>query len=269
MEKNSNKEKSFYDHYFDQADFEVFRFDVGSFCTRKCIIDHISKSSGNLLEIGTGISSLIIDLQKFSCTGVDISETTIAKVKSQFATLGISADLIVTNAEQLPFQDKSFDVIVSAHTLEHIEYDERVMQECARVLKPGGELIFFVPGRISGLATQDEFKKYGHFRYYNRQRFIELEQHVQESLKLKTIIYPHKVHNLLWNRCKHFFRWVNYPLKKWVFRDNKTYELRPAYQKFLLSFFSKVLDRCDVFTQKTEKNLLGAEFNVLVKFEKL
>ena len=74
------------------------------------------------------------------------------------------------------------------------------------------------------------------------------------------------MHNLLWNRCKHFFRWINYPLKKWVFRDNKTYELRPAYQKFLLPFFSKVLDGCDVFTQKTEKNLLGSEFNVLLTY---
>lgn len=144
----------------------------------------------------------------------------------------------------------------------------RTTKECARILKPGGELIFFVPGRIDGSATKEEWLKLGHYRSYNLERFKSLEKNVQDSLCLKTVLYPHKIHNLIWNKLKHFFRWANYPIKKWIMRDNKTYEIRPIYNKFILPFTARSLDFFDSFTFKTEKNFCGAEFNVLVRFEK-
>jgi ubiquinone/menaquinone biosynthesis C-methylase UbiE len=267
------KKHDFYDSYFSSSNYNVFRYDVGSFCTRKLIISQINHKHGALLEIGTGISSLISDIKNskglnFDCFGIDISATTISTVKKQFDELGIRAELKVADAENLPFPDNTFDVIVSAHVLEHIRNDHLVIKECARILKPGGELIIFVPGRKSGIATQEEFSKFGHFRYYNNFLFKKLEEVVSPTLKITKIIYPHKVHNLIWNRLKNIFRWANYPIKKWLLRDNKTYEVRPTYQKILLPAVSKTLDLLDKATMHSEKNYLGVEFNVLVKFEK-
>ena len=269
----SDKENAFYNNYFSSADYNAFRYDVGSFCTRKLILSQIKHTHGNLLEIGTGISSMISDIKSskklnFDCFGVDISDTTIATVKNQFATLGINAELKVADAESLPFPDNTFDVIISAHTLEHIKNDTNVIKECSRVLKPEGELVIFVPGRKSGVATQEEFAKFGHFRYYNKSAFQSLEQAVSSDLKITKLIYPHKIHNLIWNRLKNLFRWTNYPIKKWILRDNKTYEVRPTYQKIFLPAVSKTLDLLDKTTMHKEKNFLGTEFNVLVKFEK-
>ena len=81
----------------------------------------------------------------------------IEKVKHLFKEKGINANLRVADATQLPFPDNFFDVIVSSHVLEHIENDVLCIKECARVLKPGGELILWVPGRINGKATEEEW----------------------------------------------------------------------------------------------------------------
>ena len=261
--------KKFYDTYFVNDDYHVNRYDVGSFCTRKAIISQITHKTGNLLEIGTGISSLLLDLQKFNCHGIDISQKTINFVTCLFKQLNKKASFFTGNAEKLPFESNYFDVIVSSHTLEHIKNDAQVIKECSRILKPKGELIIFVPGRVSGISTEKELLKYGHYRYYNLKRFKELENLVSSELKIETLLYPHKIHNLIWNRLKNGFRYANYPVKKWILRDNKTYQLRPTYQKLFLPAISKTLDQLDKLTMHSEKNLLGTEFNVLVKFEKL
>jgi ubiquinone/menaquinone biosynthesis C-methylase UbiE len=265
---NERKKKVFYEEYFSPSDYHVFRNDLGSVCTRKIILSQITKKTGNLLEIGTGISSLLEDLQHFNCYGIDISEKTIHDIQTQFKRIGKKAHFFICDAEKLPFKDNFFDVIVSSHTLEHIKNDTNVFLECTRVLKPGGELIMFVPGRKNGIATKQEILNYGHYRYYNLQRFKDLEYATNYLLTLQSIYYPHKVHNLIWNRLKHVFRWINYPIKKWVFKDNKTFEIRKTYKKIILPTISKLLNTLDGLCFHTEKNLLGKEFNVLVRFVK-
>ncbi|MFA6527508.1 MAG: class I SAM-dependent methyltransferase [Candidatus Babeliales bacterium] len=267
MTKGSNS-VNFYNNMFVHDHYEVHRHDVGSYCTRKEILSAIAHTSGSVLEVGTGISTLLEDLPTFQRFGIDISPTTIDRVHHIFNHKGIVADVRVADATHLPFPDQSFDVIVSSHVLEHIEDDSTCLQECARVLKPGGELILWVPGRINGQATEAEWQKNGHYRMYNKKRFVELEQCLLHSLKITSLCYPHKIHNLIWNRGKRIVRWINYPLKKYILRDHKTYEVRPFYQKIILPLFAALLNSCDKLTRSTEKNFLGAEFNMLVRFEK-
>lgn len=258
----------FYNRYFDTADHTVYRYDVGSFATRHLIIKQIRHTSGNLLELGTGCSTLLEDLPAFNKFGIDVSERTITQIKNHFEQKKIHATFMVADAESLPFESNFFDVIVTSHTFEHIKNDAQALAECARVLKPGGELIIFVPGRVDGIATEKEFLQLGHYRMYNRARFSDLEASTAGLLQLQSICFPHKVHNLIWNRLKHAVRWANYPIKKWIMRDNKTYEDRPVYQKLILPAVATTLDLLDACVIKKEKNLLGAEFNVLARFEK-
>lgn len=49
--------------------------------------------------------------------------------------------------ENLPFPDLSFDLILSHEVLEHVLDDRQAMVEMARVLKPGGRAVIFVPNR--------------------------------------------------------------------------------------------------------------------------
>ncbi len=266
--KHDKSTPAFYDHYFDTSDYDVFRGDVGGFCTRSAIIKKITHTSGNLLEIGTGISSVLEDTPQFKRYGIDISEKTVNQIQGYLKQKKVDAQILVADAQALPFDDNFFDVIVSAHTFEHIENDIKAFQECERILKPGGKLILFVPGRIDGTATKEEWDKLGHYRSYNRQRFLDLQK-TTPTLKLISITFPHKIHNFFWNRLKHVVRWMNYPIKKWIFRDNKTYEIRPFYKKFIMPALVTTLDTLDLFVHQKEKNFLGTEFNILACFEKL
>ncbi len=49
--------------------------------------------------------------------------------------------------ENLPYPDSSFDLILSHEVLEHVTDDRQAIAEMARVLKPGGRAIIFVPNR--------------------------------------------------------------------------------------------------------------------------
>lgn len=52
---------------------------------------------------------------------------------------------VVLDAEAMPFEDGAFDAVVFFDLLEHVPHPDRMLGECARVLKPGGVLHFFVP----------------------------------------------------------------------------------------------------------------------------
>lgn len=266
--QNESKGINFYNNMFAYDQYEIHRHDIGSYCTRNEILKTIQHKMGTVLEIGTGISTILENMPTFKRFGIDISSVTLDRVKQIFKHKKIDADLRVADAIQLPFPDQFFDVIVSSHVLEHIENDTQVIKECARVLKPGGELVLWVPGRVTGIATQKEWDHNGHYRMYNKKRFLDLEKQVFPSLRITSLCYPHKVHNLIWNRAKHVVRWINYPIKKYIFRDNKTYEIRPLYQSIILPAVTTILNTFDKKTRTSEKNFLGAEFNVLVRFEK-
>jgi SAM-dependent methyltransferase len=68
--------------------------------------------------------------------GVDSDEAAVASRSSQ-AFLG--------NAADLPFDSASFDAVHAAHVIEHMPEPDRLVAECARVLRPGGKLIVATP----------------------------------------------------------------------------------------------------------------------------
>lgn len=76
---------------------------------------------------------------------------------------GVQADACAP----LPFQDASFDTLVSMEGIEHFENQTRFLRECARVLRPGGRLILSTPNvmhlssRVSGFLTGQRVMKQG------------------------------------------------------------------------------------------------------------
>ena len=53
----------------------------------------------------------------------------------------------ISNAAELPYCDASFDVVIADNVMEHLENPEAVFSEIARVLQPGGKLLFKTPNR--------------------------------------------------------------------------------------------------------------------------
>jgi N-acetylglucosaminyldiphosphoundecaprenol N-acetyl-beta-D-mannosaminyltransferase len=55
--------------------------------------------------------------------------------------------------ENLPFVSESFDAVAMIEVLEHTQFDDKVLQECFRILKPGGLLVLFVPNKLYPLES--------------------------------------------------------------------------------------------------------------------
>ena len=76
----------------------------------------------------------------------------ISKAEEFFDRMGIKNCRIVScSAEKLPFGDRTFDLVFSAYTLEHIPDRDAALREAGRVLKDGAEAVFIVPGFMERL----------------------------------------------------------------------------------------------------------------------
>jgi SAM-dependent methyltransferase len=101
---------------------------------------------GDALEIGSGTGYFSLNLLQLGIveqlTATDISPGMLRRLSSTAATLGLEAETIATEAEQLPFDDESFDLVFGHAVLHHIPDLERALAEFRRVLRPGGAIAF-------------------------------------------------------------------------------------------------------------------------------
>lgn len=77
-------------------------------------------------------------------TGIDFTNSRVvgAKNLTQMVRLEDRVTFQNANALDLPFEDKTFDVVISQEAFCHIPNKDRLIAECVRVLKPGGKMAF-------------------------------------------------------------------------------------------------------------------------------
>jgi SAM-dependent methyltransferase len=117
----------------------------------------------SVLEVGCGAG---VDLVRFArggaaVTGVDLSQSAIDLAKANFGQQGLQADLRVADGEALPFPDGAFDIVFAHGVVQYTANPQRLVDECRRVLKPGGLAIFQVYNRISWLNALSKVMKVG------------------------------------------------------------------------------------------------------------
>ena len=99
-----------------------------------------------LLEIGSGLGHLVGQLDGlFATVAVDVNHW--ALVQSQ--AVAPRTLLQVASAEDLPFADASFGVVIIKHVVEHLPHPAKAISELGRVLAPGGTLILATPNLAS------------------------------------------------------------------------------------------------------------------------
>jgi phosphatidylethanolamine/phosphatidyl-N-methylethanolamine N-methyltransferase len=99
---------------------------------------------GRILEIGVGTGLSFDDYGTGThVVGIDISEPMIEKAKKRLATGRYPhvEDVRVMDAHVLDFPDASFDCAVAQFVITLVAEPERVLSECARVVRPGGEIV--------------------------------------------------------------------------------------------------------------------------------
>ena len=111
---------------------------------RHAAIAAAERIGGRILEVGVGTGiSLPFYSGGVQLYGVDISEPMLRKAQQRVTELGLGnvEALAVMDAEHLDFPDGSFDVVVAQYVITTVPNPEATLDEFARVLKPGGEII--------------------------------------------------------------------------------------------------------------------------------
>jgi ubiquinone/menaquinone biosynthesis C-methylase UbiE len=96
---------------------------------------------------GEGYGTALLAQAAASVTGVDVSAQAIAHARAAYAGIA-NASFVEASCTQLPFADASMDLAVSFETIEHIEPQERFLDELARVLAPDGVLLLSCPNKL-------------------------------------------------------------------------------------------------------------------------
>jgi len=99
---------------------------------------------GRILEIGVGTGLSFDDYDATTeITGIDISEPMISRARRRAASGRYPhvKGLSVMDAHDLQYSDATFDCVVGQFVITLVSNPERVLSECARVVKPGGQII--------------------------------------------------------------------------------------------------------------------------------
>ena len=111
---------------------------------RHAAIAAAERIGGRVLEVGVGTGISLPNYSK-NCRlcGIDISGPMLRKAEERVAELGLTnvEGLWVMDAEHLSFDDNSFDVVVAQYVITTVPNPEATLDEFARVLKPGGEIV--------------------------------------------------------------------------------------------------------------------------------
>jgi SAM-dependent methyltransferase len=112
----------------------------------KALGDLDGRSFGDGLEIGSGTGYFSLNLLQLGVierlTATDISPGMLERLAATAAALGLEARTAATEAERLPFEDESFDLVFGHAVLHHIPDLGRAFAEFRRVLRPGGVVAF-------------------------------------------------------------------------------------------------------------------------------
>ena len=130
--------------------------------------------SASILDIGTSTGTnlrLLADMQFTNVRGLDTSPVAIEYCRRKGFDRVAEGDVV-----ELPFGDRSFELVLATDILEHVDDDARGAREICRVLAPGGHALVTVPTFPSLWGLQDDVSQ--HKRRY---RLPELVQRLEDA----------------------------------------------------------------------------------------
>jgi SAM-dependent methyltransferase len=115
-------------------------------------------SGKDTVELGCGTAYLSAWLARLGArpVGVDVTPAQLETARAMQARFGLEFPLVEASAEAVPLEDASFDVAISEYGASIWADPNRWIPEAARLLRPGGELVFLVNGTLSILCMQEE-----------------------------------------------------------------------------------------------------------------
>ncbi|PTX97730.1 class I SAM-dependent methyltransferase [Opitutus sp. ER46] len=132
----------------------------------------------NVLDAGCGTGGLIRRLAarhpRWGWKGVDLSPLARDLAQARLREAGLGFELALASVTALPWADASFDAVVSADVLYHVDDDNAALREFFRVLRPGGRVIVNVPA-YAWLWSYHDVAVHSRRRYHRAQVLRQLQ----------------------------------------------------------------------------------------------
>ena len=143
--------------YDDRSSFYGQRYQTLAgryFMSRKIqMINTLGDFKGNekVLEVGcaNGPYTFQFSSSGYTMTGLDLSEKNILEAKKRNKLLGKNCEFICGDAHHLPFEDETFDVVISISAIRYVPNPDKAINEMYRVVKKGGKVIVDFPNKKS------------------------------------------------------------------------------------------------------------------------
>ena len=133
-------------HWWHTARRKIIASFVEDICRR------VTDRRPRILDVGCGTGANLLMLSKYGdAEGVDVSEDALAFCRER----GLE-NVKLGAAEQLPYDDDTFDLVTALDVVEHLDDDLAGLREMRRVLRPGGRVLLFVPTFMFLWGLQDD-----------------------------------------------------------------------------------------------------------------
>lgn len=189
----------------------------------------LSKTTlNNVLDFGCGYGTLISYVKKKynkEILGYDINENAIAILKEKNIKYINSLNEI----------NEGFDTIISSNVLEHIEDDEKTLNQLNNLLKKDGVLVLYLPCSMKIWSNLDILV--GHYRRYTK---TELSKKLSNSnFQIKSIEYVDSIGWLVLYLTKILKITLKYDTKRLIFYDKYVFRYLKVLDKFFKNLFGK------------------------------
>lgn len=166
MDENLKKQQELYDRGW-RKELQAGKEERGNLQTNLEFLAQtdLLRPEDKILEIGCGIGTVVHELSKkgHNIIGIDISGEAIEYGRKKYGSLCLE----VQAAETLPYEDESFDVVMSFDVFEHIKEIDTHISEVRRVLRPGGYYLFQTPNKYSNIIYEILWTKSLQWRRYH------------------------------------------------------------------------------------------------------
>jgi 2-polyprenyl-3-methyl-5-hydroxy-6-metoxy-1,4-benzoquinol methylase len=146
MPETTEARELFYERFADEFDSSMNRYEVNK--RLALVFDrglaHVPLAGREFLDAGcgTGLFSKTAADRGAQVTSLDVGERLLARVAEK-----CDSRRVVGDVQRLPFEDASFDVVLSTEVIEHVPEPALAVNELVRVLRPGGTLVVTTPNR--------------------------------------------------------------------------------------------------------------------------
>jgi SAM-dependent methyltransferase len=143
------------------------------FRERRCLIARAIEGLPpcRAIDIGAGAggNTRVLEAAGWKATALEVSDVGVELARAR------GLDAVQGDARAIPFPDDQFGLLVAYDVLEHIEEDDQVVAEIARVVRPGGRVLIAVPADPRLWSAHDD--AVGHVRRYTRAELVDLFDH--------------------------------------------------------------------------------------------